>query len=351
MVIITYLPDLGSYADRLAQLFSYVRTNSRVIVFYKAGDPRTLADVPNFEYVRLPRLAYYAAINVCIVSRLTKFKKVLILDWFHSLSSLYLLRKLTRCKDFYCYLPVIQDWGWVKRRLLGLQSYGIRYDLIRASAAINDVWSSHLADYVIVQSNALKKFYCQNYFLEDARVGVNYNQMSKWSVKASTASSEISRSLLVANIEPHKGVGDYLYLAKKHPNIEFHLVGRAKTKYGERILKAAGAHKNIIYHGVLDRAALRNVYQLTDVLFSLSISEGSPRVVSEYVNSGKAIIAYDLPGLDYLNELDNCYLIEPGNVAAAGSILDDLSHNGYARTKKPPAFSKSDLKELLNHEI
>ena len=71
---------------------------------------------------------------------------------------------------------------------------------------------------------------------------------------------------------------------------------------------------------------MHKFYDEIDALILLSYHEGSPRVVSEFILSGKPLFLYNHPGLDYIHDLNGVHIYEYGKWK---NCLHDIKQNNY----------------------
>ena len=137
--------------------------------------------------------------------------------------------------------------------------------------------------------------------------------------------------MYAGNLDQDRRIEDLFYCAKKLPNFSFWLVGGWEQSIADRKRQVAEAQsKNIHFTGFVDNTDLPKFLQAADVLvmhYSRKIGTVeymSPLKMFEYMASGRAILATDLPAIKTtLKHGKNAWLVEPDDEIA---LLAGLRH-------------------------
>ena len=327
-------------------------------IFYKTKTSLPYPQTKNISYVKVPRLYKGKLVSISILLFLYKKRNqsILIVDWFAQLTILRFL-SLIGVKIIYCYAPVIGDYLWLYQRFKGLRkNCGWRYDRIRGSGFLYDFISCKLADFVVVQSQDLKEIYSKVYNISIDKILVHYNSLTEWpsSSPSKIKNDSFEKEFLigfVGNLEIHKGLKDLHFLASSmqcDPRVTILLVGEVKGYRNKKLLKSFKNFKNIKLLGKLSKREVLLFYKKIDALVLPSYHEGSPRVVSEFVLSGKSIVCYDLPGIDYIRDLPNSYIIPVGDANSLVQTFKKQLSNSRTIKKIRPIELKNELNWLFN---
>jgi len=153
------------------------------------------------------------------------------------------------------------------------------------------------------------------------------------------------RLLFVGRFQGQKNLPCLLQECSRLPpgSFELHLVGDGPLAAELRALsEQLGLGHAIIWHGWLQRVALRDIYQSIDCLINPSLYEGMPNVVLEAMACALPVIASNIPGNDVLvvpGQTGQLFeLHQPGALFnAIKELIDDpmrcgqLGANGRAR--------------------
>ena len=113
----------------------------------------------------------------------------------------------------------------------------------------------------------------------------------------------------IGNFEKHKG-NRIIYEIANQSKFNLILAGSSKGYRNIKLLEKVKALKNVDYVGKLDREGVNLFYNSIDVLILPSYHEGSPRVVTEFLNFRKPIISFNNPGLDYCGKNSLVFLLD-----------------------------------------
>ena len=147
--------------------------------------------------------------------------------------------------------------------------------------------------------------------------GLNFKNMPKLNNNNKNKNKKIVNIVMPCRMKYHKGVMDFIEIAKyfknREKNINFFLAGKTKNsreylKYN--YLKKLNKKKdNVKWLGEIKK--IKKIYELSDIILILSYyGEGIPRVILESTYYGKKIISYKIPGCkDVIRENLNGYLV------------------------------------------
>lgn len=123
-------------------------------------------------------------------------------------------------------------------------------------------------------------------------------------------------------VQTRKGVIDYVETAKRNPNIQFVWAGGfsfGKMTDGYKELKAImdNPPANVKFIGIIPRAEMNGIFNMSDLLFMPSLSELFPMSILEAVNSFKPVLLRDL---DLYEEI----LFKDKDAYAIGTNVDEF---------------------------
>ena len=164
-----------------------------------------------------------------------------------------------------------------------------------------------------------------------ARDGCNQNQISS-EVVSNKAIRDVGYigSLDVSG----RGVDVVLYLAERHPELNFHLVGghAHQVDYWQR-----RASKNVTFHGFVKHSEVSDKLEMFDIAlmpyqYDLKLSGSkvstieymSPMKMFEYMAAAKIIISSDLPVLREVLDESNSYLVQCDRYADWSSAIKKI---------------------------
>ncbi|HNP17777.1 MAG TPA: glycosyltransferase [Fulvivirga sp.] len=148
----------------------------------------------------------------------------------------------------------------------------------------------------------------------------------------------------VGHLYKGRGVDFILEMAKRLPNVIFHLIGG--TEKDIAYFKSKSVGNNVVFHGFLRPADVGAYRMAMDILIApyqkvVGIWGGardtsaymSPLKIFEYMSAGKAIISSDLPVLrEVLNE-NNAILCPPDNLDRWVESINQLAIDSEKRLK------------------
>ena len=144
--------------------------------------------------------------------------------------------------------------------------------------------------------------------------------------------------LWIGRLAPVKDVGLYIDVARRLPEITFHLVGGADQDrdYAESMQARAGAVANMRVHGKLDRPAVLELIRSSGVLCCTSVYEGFPNTFLEAWAHGVPVVStVDPDSLLTTHDLGRHARDAAGLAAHVQSLVNDpqtrsrLAHNAW----------------------
>lgn len=358
---ITYLDSLETYEDRFYQIHSSIPDEVEAIVFTKKMG-KVLASKSNVKIVALGNSFFSRSIFLklklaYLVLKEALSSKVILQDWFKSFLLVSIISKaIPSFKIVVVYSPVISDFGWIYKRVFKLApSVGMRYDWIRARECVQDFLICKLCDMLVVQSKELIEFYKKAYFLRNKRIDFNYNDyraQSEIDVLGYEEAGDKIKVGFLGNLERHKGISELLSLAGSLPeNFELYIAGEVRGKENSKIVQELINLPNVVYLGRLSKNEIPGFFSQIQCLVLFSYHEGSPRVIREFLDKGKAIFVYDNPGIDYCRYIEGVYIYSYGDISKA---VEDITHHDYRiryRRDLPEDMRKSNLENVLSNLI
>jgi len=121
------------------------------------------------------------------------------------------------------------------------------------------------------------------------------------------------------------------YVIKENPEANFLLVGGYPPhllKEYKEIVRKLGLEKSVIFTEMVDHDLIPLYINASDVCFCLrcgGMVEGfSPIKLYEYMACGKAVIASDEPGLNFLKKINAGVVVDPSNIEEMSSEINRL---------------------------
>ena len=353
-MVVTYLPDTFQYIDRCNQIIDAIPKGFKGRILTKKAS-YILNYNKNLDVLELPKSIFTRSIllniYLFIYVKNLNCSEIIVLDWFRNFTLLLLLKFLLRKKIKIIYSPLISDFGWLYKRVKKLApSCGLRYDWLRIKGCLIDYIYCKAADGVVVQSESLLKFYCQLYKIPKDKLFVNYNRFD-FGGSPKPQSQVVKKKIsigFVGNIERHKGLTDMIKLSSRLPQgFQLILAGKTKGYENKKLFRSLMATGKCIWKGQIKREKILKFYEDIDCLLLLSVHEGSPRVVREFLEYNKPIFLYDNPGIDYINGLQGCYVYNYGDWE---KCLDGITKHNYDKLIKrtvPKRLTINNLKLIL----
>ncbi len=359
-VYVSYFYNPNFYKDRVLQIAQSAPENWALVLIVGAKPdyelPRRFKVIHLYRNpgnVRTPR------VQICllrVVRRIAASRSVVIHDWFMSFVVTFLFAPENSVR---IYSPVISGMGWLAKRFSGdVPSAGVRYDIRRLKDALTE-WPMLLSSsYTVVQSAALRHFYLNRLpGVESEKLLVSYNPLSDVDVSPIVPGAlknrigQDGRAIVtfIGNLERHKGLIDLIWLRQRlDQRFLLVLAGGSNGRENKRILATLLSMKGVVHLGKLTSAEIAELHSLTDCLILPSYHEGSPRVVSEFFLSGKPIVAYANPGLDYCADAPGVSTVPYGDIAAMAESIESLTPSRFVRTV-PEVIKANSLKRIFEH--
>lgn len=155
------------------------------------------------------------------------------------------------------------------------------------------------------------------------------------------AASNHIKVLTIGNIEPTKGIGHFVEMARLFSNyghlIDFFIAGSELNSYIsyknalDREIRQYGLD-NVRFLG--KRLDIASVLQATDIYVCSSISESSPMAVWEAMSMAKPIVATDVGDVaKYIQDGTNGFIVPIGNPGALAEKVRKLVENPELRSR------------------
>lgn len=185
-------------------------------------------------------------------------------------------------------------------------------------------------------SDGLRTAYMSNYpQLMQLPILVAHDGTNISSIAADHGSADLAIGRLrvgySGSLYPGRGIEIICALAARMPHLDFHICGGSSDKVAACENSAPGC-ANLTFHGFLPPSEVVAWQKSMDVLLAPyqesvpTVAWMSPLKIFEYMASGKAIIASDLPALrEVLADGQNSLLVPSDDVAAWAAALNRLS--------------------------
>lgn len=119
-------------------------------------------------------------------------------------------------------------------------------------------------------------------------LGTDYEKFA-----AEKTSERLTDAIIIGADLKRKGIDDYLVLAKRFPQIKFHVAGGAVGGVDyERQCKESGL-KNVVFHGPVSHDKLKEILRDVQLHIFPSRAEGFPKVTLETAAAGVPSLVYD----------------------------------------------------------
>lgn len=348
MLYLTFFFNPNSYLNRLKQIDDSMPYDWRgIVICLSPFNNRPIFRKLKVLYLNntirfLNKTPFIQCLLLVLVMRLAKRNKLVIQDWF----SVFILSALFLGKTIdVIYSPVTSASLWFKGRQSGQIPFaGIRADLRRVKELLFELPMIVFSKWIIVQSITLRQEYlCLFGFLRENRILVSYNLLVPYSSNFAKpavghakfgSKGKVIRLGYIGNIERQKGSLDLIKLRERLDldNFILILVGDANGFQNNKILKRLKGMDGVQFKGRISHDKVAEVYSEIDCLILPSYHEGSPRVVSEFYYTGKEIVSYSHPGLDYCVGIEGISLIPIGDIDLFVKTLMNLAGKNFVRT-------------------
>ena len=189
---------------------------------------------------------------------------------------------------------------------------------------------------IVAISNGLSTRICERYHLTPASVLVAHDGCNPNQISSEVVSNKAVRGVgYVGSLDVSgRGVDVVLYLAERHPELHFHVVGghANQVDYWQR-----KASKNVIFHGFVKHSEVSDKLEMFDIALmpyqhDLKLSGSkvstieymSPMKMFEYMAAAKIIISSDLPVLREVLDESNSYLVQCDRYADWSSAIQEI---------------------------
>ena len=135
-------------------------------------------------------------------------------------------------------------------------------------------------------------------------------------------SSESFSLIFLGRLSHEKGVLDFIEMAKRLPNLHFHIYGDGSQK--EIVLNASQNMINLHYHGFCQD--IHRVMDQAHLLVIPSLREGLPLVALEALSAGLPVLASQVGGLPKLLE-DKLFLCQPRDIEEFVSKIRSIEND------------------------
>lgn len=128
--------------------------------------------------------------------------------------------------------------------------------------------------------------------------------------------------IFIGNNIRYKGIEDYYTIAKKFPDLTFHIVGGG-IDYDVNMEIEMHRLTNCIYHGLMNHCQIAELLNNMDIHIFPSRSEGFPKVILETASMGVPSIVYnDYGAKEWITSGQNGYVVS--NIEDIESIIKNL---------------------------
>ncbi len=217
-------------------------------------------------------------------------------------------------------LPVVSHYhanlpDFASKRYLGLSGWALRTLLRIAHLNIVENQVSLVAAEQLLSPAKRATICLLTNFIED---DIFERPMSR-----PRAVSDRYQAIFVGGITRAKGCAHILSLARRRPDIDFHLYG---VLHEDMAPLFADAPTNVLLHGAVDHEKLLDAMCHYDFLVFPSYTEGFPLTVLEAMSLGLAIVATRVGAIpEMIDEGSGGYLVAPGDEDALLTAVNRLT--------------------------
>lgn len=213
-------------------------------------------------------------------------------------------------------------------------------------------------DYVIAQSNFMKRDLLESYNISKSKVHVvsnpldinNINLKIKNISRCQLLSPKKINILAIGNLRKQKGF-DILLEALPHLNdrIQLYILGEGPERNNlEAIIDRLGMKKKVTLLGFQD-----NPYKFmkqSDMVVLSSLYEGFPNVILESNACGKFVVAFECPGVseEIINHDINGHLVKFGDIKAFSNAINMHSEIRHDEEKIIETTNRYHVKTIVN---
>jgi len=209
---------------------------------------------------------------------------------------------------------------------------------------------------LIVITESLKEYITNEYSISKEKIFVFPDASFPQNFKPHLSNTKVDVGY-VGNLFPGKGMELIYLIANKLPEVTFHIVGGNETEinyWKKKITKG-----NVIFHGYVKPADLRNFYNLFSIALLPNQKKVSPDGISgdigswtspmklfEYMSWSKVIISSDIPILrEVLVDKKNAFLVKHDNADEWAERIIKLSKDKSIRNE----ISKEGNKQVASY--
>ncbi len=159
--------------------------------------------------------------------------------------------------------------------------------------------------------------------------------------RAGLRRGRLMAALCVANWQPWKGIVELLEAVAGLPDnvVTLHLVGDTATRGGyagrvRRLIEHADLRERVVVHGLIEPAAVHQMYQTVDAFLLPSFEETYGTVWGEAMAAGLPVVGWQAGNLPFLadNGVDGV-LVPVGDVQGLGGAIEWLARDSAVRAR------------------
>jgi|GEM_PF-1488501 len=316
--VITTLPDLTAYQDRVLPLIALSKSSEVSLVYLLTVEGQRLEHLeahPKLKVIEAPRRGYLRWISRWLLERLEAGAVEVVHDCFGHLA-LAFERPREGLYPVRLTVQYTTNWGWFQRvRPLGFE-LSARYAYLRAQSLWLDARVTRASDRVVVLGPGHERDLIEGHGLSPEQITVIPPEVDATRFYPKPALFERPRErrhppqtgqlihlLYVGALSRNKGLdlllGAFSRLAELNPNLRLTLIGRVppfEASWLQDRLERCEAKGVIEALPALPQTALISHYQRAHLYLFPSRFEGSPRSLREALACGCVCVSADLPG-------------------------------------------------------